>query len=295
MTIGNEHSLTEQKERRQRLLRTTLASSLSSQIFNYSTLNVQIIPETKSLEVTMKIEQTNKSEWFFEMESLFAWLNTHLEVKSVSFSFDQETANFQYSQFSGQTSASVVKYFKRMRSLVHHLINLPQTTLIDAQNGTTGPWAEFMMAFDLRLCHAGALFQWDHLAWGMLPVIGGVDLVEAEGLGAGLEKWLITAQKMNADQAQSSGLVSFINYEKNRPQILQGKLKALSTVSRMQLKKRFNLNKIQRLKDSHQSDFSEFRGCLDSGDWKVAIENIQNTKKKDFMNPQTMKTKVKNH
>lgn len=295
MTIGNEHSLTEQKERRQRLLRTTLASSLSSQIFNYSTLNVQIIPETKSLEVTMKIEQTNKSEWFFEMESLFAWLNTHLEVKSVSFSFDQETANFQYSQFSGQTSASVVKYFKRMRSLVHHLINLPQTTLIDAQNGATGPWAEFMMAFDLRLCHAGALFQWDHLAWGMLPVIGGVDLVEAEGLGAGLEKWLITAQKMNADQAQSSGLVSFINYEKNRPQILQGKLKALSTVSRMQLKKRFNLNKIQRLKDSHQSDFSEFRGCLDSGDWKVAIENIQNTKKKDFMNPQTMKTKVKNH
>lgn len=295
MTMGNEHSLTEAKERRQKLLRTTLASSLSSQIFNYSTLNVFIIPETKSLDVIIRADRTHEAQWFFEMETLFGWLNTHLEVKSVSFRFDCSSTEFNYAQFREQTTTSVVKYFKRMRSLVHHLINLPQATLIDAQNGMSGPWAEFMMAFDLRICSAGALFHWNHLSFGMTPVIGGIELIESEGLGAGLEKWLMSAQKMSANDAFQMGLISFINFEKNRPELLQRKIKSLSTVARMQMKKKFNSSKVEKLKNSQQADFSQFRGCLDSGDWKVAIEAKDQGKSPDFLNPQTMKTKVKNH
>lgn len=295
MTTGNEHSLTEAKERRQKLLRTTLASSLSSQIFNYSTLNVFIIPETKSLDVVIHANKTSESQWFFEMETLFGWLNTHLEVKSVSFRFDSTTTQFNYNQFKDQTTASVIKYFKRMRSLVHHLISLPQTTLIDAQNGVDGPWAEFIMAFDLRICSAGALFNWNHLSFGMTPVIGGIELIESQGLGARLEKWLMSAQKMNANDAFQVGMISFINFEKNRSELLQQKIQSLSTVARMQIKKKFNASKSEKLKSSQQADLSEFRGCLESGDWKVAIAAKAAGKAPDFLNPQTLKTKINNH
>lgn len=288
----------EKKERRRKYLRESLTDGLSQQLFQYQTIKARLNSKNKSLEVTalqasqLSQGKTLSSEWFFEMESLMNWLNQHLEVKSVLFKFDSEKTNFPYHQFENQEQSTVWQFYKRLRKLVSDITKLPQATIFNAREGLTGPWLEFYLSFDQRVCGPGAKFQWDHLSWGHYPAAGSLALIQTESLSSKNNFWMISSAQINSQMACESGIVHELIYNEEDDQEILQKNSHVSSTARIQLKKALLEKKIHELKKTELHDFACLNGTLESGDWLIALRPLQSGHKKEFQNPQQIKMEL---
>ena len=55
-------------------------------LFNYNTLSVSLDKTTRSMTVELnrpELQNSLNTEMIFELETLFTWLSTHIEVKSI--------------------------------------------------------------------------------------------------------------------------------------------------------------------------------------------------------------------
>lgn len=288
----------EKKERRRKYLRDSLTDGLSQQLFQYQTIKARLNSRNKSLEVTIlqasQLEQgkTLSSEWFFEMESLVNWLTQHLEVKSVLFKFDSPKTNFPYQQFKDQKQSTVWQFYKRLRKLMSDIAELPQACIFNAKEGLTGPWLEFYLIFDQRICGPGAKFKWDHLSWGHYPAAGSLALLQTEGLCSKNKFWMINSTQINSQMAFESGIVHELIYNDEDDQEVLKKNSFVSSVARIQLKKGLLEKKLNELKKTELHDFACLNGTLESGDWLIALQSLQTSQKKEFQNPQQIKMEL---
>lgn len=288
----------EKKERRRKYLRESLTDNLSQQLFQYQTIKARLNSRNKSLEVTILQASQHKqgkalnSEWFFEMESLVNWLGQHLEVKSVLFKFDSEKTFFPYQQFANQKQNTIWQFYQRLRKLMNDIAKLPQASLFNAREGLTGPWLEFYLIFDQRVCGPGAQFKWDHLSWGHYPAAGGLSLVQTEGLDSKNKAWMLNSTQINSQMAVDSGIVHELLYNHEDDQDILEKNACVSPVARIQLKKALLEKRVHELKRTQLHDFACLNGALESGDWRSALQASSDNRSKEFKNPQKIKMEL---
>lgn len=215
-------------------------------IFNYNTLKVDLNKETKSIFVTLNRPEINNAiniEMLFELEGLFSWLTSHLEVNSVVLKGSDNffSAGFDQKELDSMSSDKLKKYLARFHKLVIGMQFLPQTLICDLGKGAKGMAIELCLGADIRVCHQDATLDFDCLKNGWIPCNGGVSIL-SNLIGTSLARqWTLSSSKIDAQQMVSSGLM-MKSYQSNQNLLVQDILENIfkqAPIARIQTKRSF--------------------------------------------------------
>lgn len=245
--------------------------------FNYNTLNVQLKPETRSVEVLLnrpEHEHAMNVEMLFELESLFSWLTAHLEVNAITLSSTPSAKNlfscgFDKKELKIMSEEKIQKYMIRLQKIVNALFHLPQTILCDLKNGSRGMATELTLGSDIRVASNTSSISFDGLSKGWTSCAGGIGIL-SRLVGHSLAKqWTLASHTINQDEMIRSGFI--LKTYNEQEQVLQDILENIASqapVARIQTKGAF-LEEVRPDIESAQQYESAFAfAALPIKDWK---------------------------
>lgn len=247
-----------------------------SSLFNYNTLKVSLNRETRTLEVTLNrphAENALSTEMLFELETLFAWTSSHLEINSIL--INSSTAYFSpgwdKKELEKMNDERIQKLMERLQKLVYSQFFLPQTIIIDLGEGAKGAAAELAIGADIRLAKNNADIQFDHLRRGFIPACGGIGFLSAIVSPTFARKWNLSTLPINEQELLASGFVAELYSDK---QVVDSYLMAIASqapVARIQAKRSLLdtiLPQLDRAR-SFEKDYAIAGMC--TGDWRKAL------------------------
>ncbi len=276
-------------------LKIMIAKNLSNQLFQYKCLKVNLEPDTKSL--TVEIQTTGRFDQFplnfeclFELESLMAWLNQHLEVKSVQIEFDVEYQSFYPEQLKDLDQAYLEKNMLQIRKTCHSLLKLPQTVIFNLKRGLEGPMAELALAADLRVANRDCEIVFNHLSLGLVPMGLGIELLGLIVSPGKARDWILSGRNISSYELAQSGFIGqLIDNEEDCQQIKQ-KLFSHSDMARIQAKEAL-LHQVRGF--ITDLGLAIQKEALKTGDLALAIEARASEKTIKFTNPNEFKARLK--
>lgn len=214
----------------------SMLGALNKFLFNYNTLDVHLVPPTRSLVVTLKRPQVKNAinnEMIFELETLSTWLMEHSEVHSVHFKGrgGYFSCGFDLEEVKACELEALQKLVIRFQKLAHSLFDLPQTLIFDFAAGAAGAGIELASAADIRLCSPEATFHFNQLE-NALPLNVGL-------LGAVMDRSLLRYATLSGVIMSARELVSggFIHDVSSVPEKYMKSIAKQSPVARIQTKK----------------------------------------------------------
>ncbi len=267
-------------------------------IFNYNTLLVELQKETRTICVTLnrpEAENSFNSEMIFELETLFSWIASHMEINSVLIksSTDFFSTGWDRRELSKMTDEKIQRLMDRLQKVIYSMFFLPQTIMIDLGTGARGIAAEFAVGADLRFCKETAEIQFDHLRKGLIPACGGIGFLSAVVSPALARKWTLTSLPISENDLSSSGFISE-QYREN--EIIENYLEVIAEqapVARIQAKRSLLdsiLPQIEKARES-EKDYAIAGMCM--GDWRKAVWAERDDLKPEFTSAKELSSMLK--
>lgn len=213
-------------------------------IFNYTTLSTRLEKNTRSLFVTL-----NRPDWknafrlemLFELESLFAWCTTRVEINSIFINscsphFSQ---GMEYESLSGTSAQSLEKSNVKLQKIIFAMMQLPQTIVIDLGEGCETLASEFALGADIRICSEKAKIAFNHGHYGLVPAAGGMSMLSALINPAQARSWVLTGAPVPQENLTRSGLIAQTYHSENRQEVIQnvlGNISQMAPIQRIQSK-----------------------------------------------------------
>ena len=249
--------------------------------FNYNTLNVTLNPKSRSIEVLLNRPEHNHAinvEMLFELESLFAWLTSHIEVNAITISSTDNNQNifssgFDQNELSIMSTEKVQKYMVRFQKIITGMLHLPQTIICDLRDGAHGMAIELALGADIRVASKSSTMQFNSLENGWVSCAGGTGLL-SHLVGHGFARqWTLSSKTIGQEQMISSGLVLETYGEGENPSAhILDKILKQAPVARIQTKGAF-LEEVRPSVEQAWNFESAFAfAALKTGDWKSDSE-----------------------
>jgi enoyl-CoA hydratase/carnithine racemase len=213
--------------------------------FNYNTLEVTLQKDTRSIKVALNRPETNNAlnvEMIFELESLFGWLTSHLEVNAVVLTGIGETfcSGFDSQELKKMSDEKLQKYIVRFQKIVTGMMSLPQTIICDLKDGARGMGIELALGADIRLARSTAVISFDSLKEGWVPCCGGVGLLGQTVGPSTARHWTMTSAKVGSQTLAAKGFIgdTYSTSEDALSPLLKN-IAAQAPVARIQAKRSF--------------------------------------------------------
>lgn len=245
------------------------------QLFNYSTLNASLNPQTRSLTIELnrpEVKNTLNQEMLFELETIFAWVSNKVEVSSILLTAQGETFCAGIDQESAQYSPEKMQQFLgRLQKLNYALFHLPQTLIVDYKKGASNVGIELGLGADVRMAHSDVCLNFDYLCKGLVPCSGGLGVL-GELIGSNQAKnWVLLSQEVSAHQLQQSGFLASC-YDETFPTSVLKTLNQQSPLARIQTKTAFLQMSYQTFEQHQKTEFKASQPCFILEEWKEAIQ-----------------------
>ena len=208
-------------------------------LFNYTTISTRLEKTTRTLFVTLNRPDWHNAfrlEMLFELESLFAWSSSKVEINSIF--IDSSTPIFstglEYDNLSGTSAQTLEKINSKLQKIIFAMMQLPQTIIIDLGEGSETLATEFALGADIRIASENSRIKFNHCHFGLVPAAGGMSMLSALISPAFARKWVLSGSAINKDALLSSGFISSSYSPETRSDILREILTAISEVAPVQ-------------------------------------------------------------
>lgn len=243
-------------------------------MFNYNTLNVTLLKDTRSLQISLARPEKKNAiniEMIFELESLFAWLTGHLEVNTLVLTGEGDyfCHGFDQDELKIMSEEKLQKYIVRFQKLVSGLLYLPQTVICDLKDGASGMGIELAMGADIRVANSTAKLSFDTLERGWVPCSGGVGLLNIWVGQAKARNWTLSGKTVSAGELKSTGFImeSFFSDENDIETIL-GRIAKQAPIARIQAKRSFLESILPELQRTFEYESIFSFAAMKTEDWK---------------------------
>jgi enoyl-CoA hydratase/carnithine racemase len=272
------------KEQARTNLKASLAKQLSKQLFNYDSLNCQLLPELKGIECEFKSPIGHEDfpldhQHLKDFQSLVTWIEDHPEVKVFTLSFEANYQSFYADQLNSYQDDSLDKLFQDWRDIAKRMMNLPQAIVFNIKSGLEGPMAELALASDIRVSFRDCEMSFNHHQCGVSPTSLGVELLHHLVGPSRARDWLFTGKSVSPYELQQCGIISLML---DHPDDLTSYLKKMSTASskaRQQTKRVL----FEMLQPHHWPSYIQMElETLDSGDLEEAKLASSEQRSPDF-------------
>jgi enoyl-CoA hydratase/carnithine racemase len=279
-------------------LRETKEGDMQTTLFNYTTLSTRLEKSTRTLFVTLNRPDWNNAfrlEMLFELESLFAWCTSRVEINSIY--IDSSSAEFStgldLDQLSGLTPAHLDKVNTKLQKIIFSMMQLPQTIVMDLGQGTQTLASEFALGADIRIASENARICFNHGVYGLVPAAGGMSMLSTLVSPALARSWVLCGDALETDSLKAIGFLKHTYSGETKNEIIQNvlqKISKLAPVQRIQAK----LGLFETLRAQFENglvmDRKVVKASMISEDWRTKKPE---EKEMDFMPAKSMSYSVK--
>jgi len=265
-------------------------------LFNYTTLSTRLEKTTRTLFVTLNRPDWSNAfhlEMLFELESLFAWCTSKVEINSVF--IDSCTPIFSTgvnpATLSSESSQHLDKINQKLHKIIFSMMQLPQTIIIDLKDGSETLGSEFALGADIRISAHDSRIQFNHNHYGLVPCAGGMSMLSTLINPSFARHAVLTGSPV---ELIHSGLISKTYSPDERNEMIQDILMEISKcapISRIQAK----LGLFEALRSQIETgivmDRKVAKASMISEDWKHRRPITEGPK--DFMPAKSMSYAVK--
>lgn len=245
-------------------------------LFNYQTLNVTLLKATRTLRVELSRGTSNaiNLEMLFELESLLAWASNKVEIRSLFLTSSSElfSEGFNKSHLEKLNENQIVKINEKLQKIVHAMIHLPQTVIVDLKNGASNLGCELSLGADIRIAHQNATVNFNHSNLGLTPGGGGMGLLTAMVGQLNARNWLLSSKEIKVNKLLQTGFLIDTYTKKEEQQFIVEELlenvHSQSPVARIQTKLGILSPFIEQFEKANQLEKRISKATLASGDWK---------------------------
>ena len=267
-------------------------------LFNYTTLATRLEKSTRTLFVTLNRPDWNNAfrlEMLFELESLFAWCTSRVEINSIY--IESSTSAFstglELNKLSDLSASQLAKINTKLQKIIFAMMQLPQTIVMDLGTGPQTLASEFALGADIRIIHKNGTVAFNHNHYGLCPAAGGMSMLSTLISPSFARHWVLSGDKIKVDALERSGFVSQVydenNHEEVKAKLLQNIAKD-APVQRIQSK----LGLFESLRSQFEAgiinDNKIAKASMISEDWK---SKNQEAEVFEFMPAKSMSYSVK--
>lgn len=208
-------------------------------LFNYTTLSTRLEKTTRTLFVTLNRPDWNNAfrlEMLFELESLFAWCTTRVEINSIF--IDSSTKHFstglEYDTLSGTSASQLDKANLKLQKIIFAMMQLPQTIVMDLGDGSETLASEFALGADIRIASKNTKISFNHCHFGLVPAAGGMSMLSALVSPAFARSWVLSGAPIKENVLIESGFLSTTYEPGERNETISELLNNISKVAPVQ-------------------------------------------------------------
>jgi len=213
-------------------------------LFNYTTLSTRLEKTTRTLFVTLNRPDWNNAfrlEMLFELESLFAWCTTRVEINSIY--IDSSSAHFstglEYETLSGTTAEHLSKVNAKLQKIIFAMMQLPQTIVMDLGDGAETLASEFALGADIRIASKDTQISFNHCQYGLVPAAGGMSMLSTLVAPSFARAWVLSGAPISQKVLIESGFLNKTYTSENRSEVIKDLLNDIfkqAPVQRIQAK-----------------------------------------------------------
>lgn len=217
---------------------------MQTTLFNYTTLSTRLEKSTRTLFVTLNRPDWNNAfrlEMLFELESLFAWCTSRVEINSIF--IDSSSAEFspglELETLSSLSSSQLDKINTKLQKIIFAMMQLPQTMVMDLGDGSQTLASEFSLGADIRIAAENSRIAFNHCQYGLVPAAGGMSMLSALVSPALARSWVLSGSALSLEAMKSSGFIKSTYTPSNRNDVVSEVLTniaKLAPVQRIQAK-----------------------------------------------------------
>jgi enoyl-CoA hydratase/carnithine racemase len=279
-------------------LRETKEGDMQTTLFNYTTLSTRLEKSTRTLFVTLNRPDWNNSfrlEMLFELESLFAWCTSRVEINSIF--IDSSSAEFspglELTTLSALSASQLDKINTKLQKIIFSMMQLPQTIVMDLGDGSQTLASEFSLGADIRIAAEGSQVAFNHCHYGLVPAAGGMSMLSTLVSPALARSWVLSGAAIPQNALVSSGFVKTTYEASTRNDVISGVLSniaKLAPVQRIQAKLGLFESLRVQFENGLVMDRKIAKASMVSEDWRSKKPEAKET---DFMPAKSMSYSVK--
>ena len=246
-------------------------------LFNYTTISTRLEKSTRTLFVTLNRPDWNNAfrlEMLFELESLFAWCTSKVEINSIF--IDSSTPFFstglEYETLSVMTSQNLDKINSKLQKIIFAMMQLPQTIIVDLGEGSETLASEFALGADIRIASEDSKIKFNHCHYGMVPAAGGMSMLSTLVSPSFSRNWVLSGKAIDSKVLAECGFVAHTYDSESRSEIVRDLLTHISNVAPVQrIQAKLGLFETLRsqLENGIVMDKKIAKASMVSEDWKT--------------------------
>jgi enoyl-CoA hydratase/carnithine racemase len=247
------------------------------ELFQYSTFTTKLEKSTRTLFVILtKTSEQNPItiETLFELESLFAWCTSRVEINSIYI----QSANpifsrgIQTEDLKTKNQDYLEKLQQKLAKITFSMMHLPQTVVVDLGSFAHNLALELTLGADIRIARSNADLRFNHAKFGLIPASGGMGFLSQLVSPSFAKKWILTGDKIKSSEQINSGLVHDIYDEETYFEVKEKILRSIfemSPVARIQAKLGLYEAKKEECERVINNDLKIGKATLTTQDWKM--------------------------
>jgi enoyl-CoA hydratase/carnithine racemase len=213
-------------------------------LFNYTTISTRLEKTTRTLFVTLNRPDWNNAfrlEMLFELESLFAWCTTKVEINSIFIDSSSPifSTGLEYDNLSGTSAQQLDKMNQKLQKIIFAMMQLPQTIVVDLGEGSETLASEFALGADIRIASKDTKIKFNHCHYGLVPAAGGMSMLSNLVSPSFARNWVLSGSAISEKALTESGFLSYTYDTSTRSDIIRellGDIYKVAPVQRIQAK-----------------------------------------------------------
>lgn len=263
--------------------------------FNYSTLEVVLLKETRTLAIYLNRPQESNAfnfEMLFELESILSWCTGRVEIQSILIASRQEnfSQGFDIDILPQMDLSQIEKVTGKLQKITQAMVNLPQTIVVDLGNSCKNIASELATAADLRIANYQTHISFEHTSIGLVPCSGGVALLSSIIGNGHARNWILSGSELDPSSLTASGFVYKLYDATTRSKVTQTILEKISNQSQIpRIQTKFGLFQAIAATTYESFEFEKkiAKASLIASDWKTDVKEKRNAR--DFKNEAGLK------
>jgi len=208
-------------------------------LFNYTTISTRLEKTTRTLFVTLNRPDWNNAfrlEMLFELESLFAWCISKVEINSIFIDSSSPffSTGLEYDTLSGTSAQQLDKINTKLQKIIFAMMQLPQTIVVDLGDGSETLASEFALGADIRIASQSAKIKFNHCHYGLVPSAGGMSMLSNLVSPSFARNWVLSGRAIDKKVLTESGLIAETYDRDSRSELVRDLLTELSKVAPVQ-------------------------------------------------------------
>lgn len=208
-------------------------------LFNYTTISTRLEKTTRTLFVTLNRPDWNNAfrlEMLFELESLFAWCISKVEINSIFIDSSSPffSTGLEYDTLSGTSAQQLDKINTKLQKIIFAMMQLPQTIVVDLGDGSETLASEFALGADIRIASQSAKIKFNHCHYGLVPSAGGMSMLSNLVSPSFARNWVLSGRAIDKKVLTESGLIAETYDKDSRSELVRDLLTELSKVAPVQ-------------------------------------------------------------